>query len=150
MKVGRFYLTNYLTNYFIPLIFSLSCMKIHISDVISVGKIHFLVTDRPVARNDFGELGDPKMVDLFDRKIHFFESHPLKSPTKPHLWPILWLKVILLADLGWCIAHLGYGQSGMVTEILRFSGNWKWVFPVNQVSHKYFHGPSFWTAHHIC
>ena len=75
-------------------------MKIHISDVILVGKIHFLVTDRPVAGNDFGELGDPQNSGLFDRKIQLFESHHLNPPTKLHLWPILWLKVILLADLG--------------------------------------------------
>ena len=59
---------------------------------------------RPIARIEFGEVRDPPKVDLLDPKSGLFEPHPLNPPTKPQFWPTLWLKVDLLADLGWCIA----------------------------------------------
>ena len=34
-----------------------------------------------------------------------FEPHlPQPSYKKPHFWPTLWIKVDLLADLGWCVS----------------------------------------------
>ena len=52
-------------------------------------------------------------MDLQYPKVDFFNlPSPLDTPTKPHFGPILWLRVHLLADLGWYIhprtTH-GYG-----------------------------------------
>ena len=71
---------------------------------------------RPVARIDFGGVAPPKNVDLLDPKSGLFEPHPLTLLQKPHFWPILWIKVDLLARFGGCIAPRtppppGYGPA---------------------------------------
>ena len=50
-----------------------------------------------IARINFGGCGTPKKVD-------FLNLTPLTLQQKPHFWPILWLKVDFLADLGGCVA----------------------------------------------
>ena len=53
------------------------------------------------SQDRFGErVRDPQKVDLLDPKSGLFEPHSLTLLQKPHFWPILWLKVGLLADLG--------------------------------------------------
>ena len=60
---------------------------------------------RPIARIDFGDVWNPKKVDLFDPKVDFLNLIPNLNPrTKTPFWPTLCQKVDLLADLGWCVA----------------------------------------------
>ena len=43
-------------------------------------------------------------MDLLDPNVDFLNLNPLNPNTKTlFLWSILWLKVDLLADLGWCV-----------------------------------------------
>ena len=59
---------------------------------------------RPVARIDLGGCRTPKSGPFGPKKWTFWTSPPLILLQKTHFWPILWLKVDLLGDLGWCVA----------------------------------------------
>ena len=48
-----------------------------------------------VARIDFGEVQETQKVDSLNLAL-------LKRPTELHFLPVLWLKVDLLVNLGWC------------------------------------------------
>ena len=88
--------------------------------------------DRPIASIYFlGGVGPPK-VDLFGpKKWTFWTSLPLTLLQNPHFWPILWLKVELLADVGG-VLHLphppcysGRGRGVVVP----WSWAWGWLCP---------------------
>ena len=66
----------------------------------------------------WGGAGPPKM-DSWIQKWTFW-TFPLNPLQKPQLWPILWLKVDLLADLGWCITSPGYGPVNMFLFVCLF------------------------------
>ena len=62
-----------------------------------------LLSLRPIARINFGEVQDSQNVDLLDPKMDLLNLAPFILLQKPHFWPILWQKVDLLVDLGWCV-----------------------------------------------
>ena len=55
---------------------------------------------RPITGIEFGEVQDPKKVGLLNPKSGLLNLTPLTLLQKLHFWPILWLKVDLLADWG--------------------------------------------------
>ena len=69
---------------------------------------------RPVARIDFRGWRTPKKYTFWTQKVDFLNLTPLTFLQKPHFWPILWLKVDLLADFGGASHPLATGLIGWV------------------------------------
>ena len=65
-------------------------------------------------------------------KVDFLNLTPLTLLQKPHFWVTLWLKVDLLADLGWCITPPGC-RHVLVTMKLKVVALVYWYFSLGAV-----------------
>ena len=89
---------------------------------------------RPVARINFGGCETPKKLtfNFWTQKVGFWTSPPLTLLQKPHIWPILWLEVDLLADLDTSL-HPPWLQACGCANIK------KWIFVVIIHDNIFFH-----------
>ena len=77
----------------------------------------WVITSRPVARTDFGEVWYPPKWTFWTQKVDFLNlTPPLTFLQKPNFWLILWLKVDLLADLG---VHRTPLATGLITSMIQ-------------------------------